>query len=139
MAKRLQAMGQTNYRNGFKLILHEHMLNVPLQWKKKKNIFVNSMSDLFHEDIPLSFIQRVFKVIEKAHWHQFQILTKRSHRLVKINNNLKWPPNLWMGVTIENAKYIFRIENLIKTGAHIKFLSMEPMLGPIPISSLTLP
>lgn len=136
MAKRLRLMGQPNYRNGFKLTLHEHMLNIPLHWKKRRNIFVNSMSDLFHEDIPLTFIQRIFQVMEKANWHQFQVLTKRSHRLVDLNKYLKWPSNLWMGVTVENEKNTYRIEHLKQTGAIIKFVSMEPLLGPTHLSNL---
>src|SRR3989304_2771749 len=105
MAKRLQAMGQPNYANGFKLPLHEQVLEPPLQWKKPRLIFVNSMSDLFHKQVPLSFIQRAFDVIRRAHWHRFQILTKRSERLLELDPLLEWPPNIWMGVSVENSNY----------------------------------
>jgi protein gp37 len=131
MAKRLQAMGQPNYANGFKLTLHEKVLELPLMWKKPQTIFVNSMSDLFHEDVPAKFIQRVFHIMEQAHWHRFQILTKRSDRLLEINPKLSWNFNIWMGVSVENQEHTFRIDHLRKTGAKIKFISFEPLLGPI--------
>ncbi len=131
MAKRLQAMGQPNYVNGFKLTMHEHVLEKPLEWKTPQVIFVNSMSDLFHKDIPLEFIQRVFDVMKRAHWHQFQVLTKRSERLAEVSPYLEWTDNIWMGVSIETEKYTFRIDDLRKTAAKIKFLSVEPLLGPI--------
>ena len=131
MARRLQAMGQPNYANGFKLSLHEKALGLPLIWKKPQAIFVNSMSDLFHKDVPAKFIQRVYHVIEQAHWHRFQILTKRSERLLELNPKLSWSSNIWMGVSVENQKYAFRIDHLRKTGARIKFVSFEPLLGPI--------
>jgi protein gp37 len=131
MAKRLQAMGQPNYVNGFKLTMHEHVLEKPLEWKTPQVIFVNSMSDLFHKDVPLEFIQRVFDTMKRAHWHQFQVLTKRSERLAELNPFLEWTDNIWMGVSVENEKYTFRIDDLRKTGAKIKFLSVEPLIGPI--------
>lgn len=131
MAQRLQSMGQSNYANGFKLALHEHALELPLKWKKPQTIFVNSMSDLFLKDIPKEFIIKVFNVMAKAHWHTFQVLTKRSERLLELSNELPWAPNIWMGVTVENKDYTLRIDNLCKTGAHLKFLSIEPLLGPI--------
>lgn len=131
MAKRLQAMGQQNYINGFKLTMHEHVIEKPLEWKKPQFIFVNSMSDLFHKDIPLEFIQRVFDTMKRAHWHQFQVLTKRSERLAELSPYLEWTDNIWMGVSVENEKYTFRIDDLRKTGAKIKFLSVEPLIGPI--------
>jgi protein gp37 len=131
MAKRLQAMGQQNYVNGFKLSIHPQALEKPLEWKTPQVIFVNSMSDLFHKDAPLSFIQRVFDVMKRAHWHQFQVLTKRSERLMELSPHLEWADNIWMGVSVENADYTFRIDHLKKTGAKIKFLSVEPLLGPI--------
>jgi protein gp37 len=131
MAKRLQAMGQPNYANGFKVTAHQHMLNIPLKWKKRQTIFVNSMGDLFHEDIPLSFILAVFDVIRQAPIHTFQLLTKRSARLAALNSKLDWPQNLWMGVSIENSDYTYRINHLRQTGAHVKFLSLEPLLGPL--------
>ena len=132
MAFRLKAMGQPNYVNGFKLTIHPHVLMLPLKWKKPQTIFVNSMSDLFHRDIPTDFVLRTFDIMEKADWHRFQILTKRSQRLKQLNKILKWPPNIWMGVTVENRDYINRIDDLKKTDAHIKFLSLEPLLGPMP-------
>ncbi len=132
MALRLQAMKQPNYIDGFKLTLHRQALDLPLGWKKPQTIFVNSMSDLFHEDIPLSFILEVFNVMRRASWHDFQILTKRSDRLSELNSKLEWPKNVWMGVSVENADYTFRIQHLRSTGASVKFLSLEPLLGPIP-------
>ena len=137
MALRLKAMGQANYTNGFELTLHEHMLERPLQWKKPQVIFVNSMSDLFHKDVPLDYIQRVFDVMRRAWWHDFQILTKRSQRLLEVSDAIDWPSNVWMGVSVETDKYIFRIEHLKATNANIKFLSLEPLLGPLPNLSLT--
>jgi protein gp37 len=131
MAKRLKAMGQPNYANGFKLTLQEQALELPLTWKKPQTIFVNSMSDLFHRDVPMEFIQKIFDVMRRAHWHKFQILTKRSDRLLALDSQLEWAPNIWMGVSVENRDYKFRIDNLRKTHAHIKFLSLEPLLGPL--------
>ncbi|MCQ3936309.1 MAG: hypothetical protein DPW18_04600 [Chloroflexi bacterium] len=136
MAKRLQAMGQPNYANGFKLTMHPQALEKPLEWKTPQVIFVNSMSDLFHKDVPLEFIQSVFDVMKRAHWHQFQVLTKRSERLMELSPQLEWTDNIWMGVSVENADYTFRIDHLRKTGAKIKFLSVEPLLGPIPKMNL---
>jgi protein gp37 len=132
MALRLQAADSPNYRNGFQLTLHEHVLDVPLRWRQPRIIFVNSMSDLFHEKVPFDFIQKVFNVISRASHHRFQVLTKRSERLSQLSHELPWPANLWMGVTVENADYISRIDDLRKTGATIKFLSLEPLLSPIP-------
>jgi len=132
MAKRLQAMGQPNYRRGFELTTHEHALELPLGWKKPRTIFVNSMSDLFLERVPLKFIRKVFEVMNRAHWHHFQILTKRSGRLVENHRILDWTPNIWMGVSVENADYTFRIDDLRRTDATVKFLSLEPLLGPLP-------
>ena len=137
MAWRLQAMGQPNYANGFEVTLHEHMLTRPLEWKKPQTIFVNSMSDLFHKDVPLEFIQKVFAVMQQAHWHQFQVLTKRSERLLELSQQLEWMPNIWMGVSVESEKYTFRIDHLRQTGAIVKFLSLEPLLGPLPGLELT--
>ena len=132
LAIRLQAMGVTNYRNGFEVTLHEHALNLPLTWKKPQTIFVNSMSDLFHEKVPLSFIRKIFGVMEAAHWHRFQILTKRSERLLELSPKLDWTPNIWMGVTVEHPDYTYRIDHLRQTGAYIKFLSLEPLLAALP-------
>jgi protein gp37 len=132
MAKRLKAMGQPNYAQGFKVALHEHALELPLKWKKPQTIFVNSMSDLFHEDVPLRFILRVFEVMNRANWHDFQILTKRSWRLAELDPQLSWAPNIWMGVSVESRDYYSRIRDLARTRAAVKFLSCEPLLGPLP-------
>lgn len=132
MALRLRAMGQRNYVNGFRLTTHEHMLELPLRWKKPQMVFVNSMSDLFHKDVPLEFIQKVFDVMHCASRHVFQVLTKRSRRLLEFNQAVNWVPNVWMGVSIETRDYMFRAEHLKQTDAHIKFLSLEPLLGPLP-------
>jgi protein gp37 len=132
MARRLQAMGQPNYVNGFELTLHEAALELPLQWKRPQMIFVNSMSDLFHRDVPTDFIKRMFDVMCRANWHQFQILTKRSERLLDVSPQLPWPSNIWMGVSVELQKYLYRIDDLRQTGAQTKFLSLEPLLGPLP-------
>jgi protein gp37 len=132
MAERLQAMGQPNYRNGFDLTLQPQALELPLQWKKPQTIFVNSMSDLFHRDVTLEYIQRVFDVMRRAHWHRFQILTKRADRLSRLDRELDWPTNVWMGVSVENSDYIHRIEDLRRTRARVKFLSLEPLLGSLP-------
>jgi protein gp37 len=131
MARRLQAMGQPNYTRGFELSLHEKAIELPLMWKKPRTIFVNSMSDLFHEDVPAEFIQRVFHIMKQAHWHRFQILTKRSDRLLELNPKLSWNFNIWMGVSVENEEYAYRVDHLRKVGAIIKFISFEPLLGPI--------
>lgn len=131
LSNRLQAMGQSNYRNGFEVTLQPQMLELPLQWKSPKRIFVNSMSDLFHNDVPFDFIERVFAVMRRADWHQFQILTKRSDRLCELSPKLDWAPHIWMGVSVENEKYIYRIDDLRKTAAAVKFLSLEPLLGPL--------
>ncbi|MGH2644623.1 MAG: DUF5131 family protein [Chitinophagaceae bacterium] len=132
MAKRLQAMGIDKYKDGFKLALHEDALSIPYSWKQPKIVFVNSMSDLFHKDIPLSFIQKVFDVMNDNPQHIFQILTKRSDILLKYNKALPWGTNIWMGVSIENKKVAYRIDDLRKTDAHLKFLSCEPLIGPLP-------
>ncbi len=132
MAKRLKAMGSPNYANGFRVTTHRESLKLPLTWKKPQMIFVNSMGDLFHEKVPLKFIQDVFEVMAKAEQHQFQVLTKRSARLLEMNKSLVWPDNVWMGVTVENEDCRFRIDDLRRTGAKIKFLSLEPLLGPLP-------
>ena len=132
MAKRLMAMGQSNYVNGFKLTLQEQALELPLKWKKPRTVFVNSMSDLFHKNVPTDYIERVFKVMNAAHWHQFQVLTKRSERLLEVSHRLNWTPNIWMGVSVENLDYTFRIDHLRQTDAQVKFLSLEPLLGALP-------
>ena len=132
MAERLQAMGQANYVNGFELTLQPKMLELPLGWKKPQRIFVNSMSDLFHKNVPEAYIQRVFDVMRRAHWHRFQVLTKRADRLAQMNHAIDWPPNVWMGVSVENADYVDRIDALRSVNAQVKFLSLEPLLGPLP-------
>lgn len=131
MAKRLQAMGVAKYRNGFKVTVHPKVLEDPLNWKRPQIIFVNSMSDLFHEDIPFEFVQKLFDVMRRADWHLFQILTKRSKRMVRLAKELQWPPNVWMGVTVESNRYRFRINDLRKVPASVRFLSLEPLLGPL--------
>ncbi len=131
LAHRLQAMGNKNYRNGFALALQPHMLQHPLHWKARKRIFVNSMSDLFHDNVPLEYIQRVFHVMNRADWHQYQVLTKRAERLEEVNGQLTWAPHIWMGVSVESEKYLCRIDHLRRTKAHVKFLSIEPLLGPL--------
>jgi protein gp37 len=136
MALRLRAMGQPNYVNGFQLTLHEHALELPLRWKRQQMIFVNSMSDLFHENVPFAFIERIFDVMQRASWHQFQVLTKRSERLLELTHALPWPPHVWMGVSVENEDYTCRIDHLRQTAAKIKFLSLEPLVGPLPSLNL---
>jgi protein gp37 len=131
MSNRLQAMGQPNYSNGFALTLHEDALLLPLRWKKSQTVFVNSMSDLFHTRVPRDFILRTFEVMEKAYWHRFQVLTKRSERLLRLSSSLPWAKNIWMGVSVENKSYVHRIDHLRGTGAKVKFLSLEPLLGAI--------
>jgi protein gp37 len=131
MAKRLQAMGLEKYQNGFRLTLHPDVLQEPLNWTKPQYIFVNSMSDLFHKDVPIDFILQIFDVMRRAHWHQFQILTKRAERLLELNALIDWPENVWMGVSVENADYSYRIDYLRQTNAAVKFLSLEPLLGPL--------
>jgi protein gp37 len=131
MALRLKAMGQPNYKNGFKPTIHPNSLALPLTWKQPQIIFVNSMSDLFHEAIPNYFIKDIFRVMNEASWHTFQILTKRSKRFDEIKDKLEWTDNIWMGVTVENENLVYRIDDLRKCNAKIKFLSLEPLLGPI--------
>jgi len=132
MSQRLQAMGNPNYTNGFELTLHENSLNLPLTWKTPQFVFVNSMSDLFHEEVPIVFIQRVFDVMRQASWHTFQVLTKRSNRMLELDKVIDWPSNVWMGVSVEIQDYVFRINELRLTHSKRKFLSLEPLLGPIP-------
>lgn len=137
MARRLQAMGQANYATGFTLALHEHALGLPLGWKTPQAIFVNSMSDLFHKDVPTEFILRVFDAMCRADWHRYQILTKRSRRLLELDPQLPWGDHIWMGVSVEDGDCIHRIDDLRQTGAAVKFLSLEPLLGPLPDLDLT--
>jgi len=131
MAKRLQGMGQPRYRNGFALTLHEDVLELPISWRKPQLVFVNSMSDMFHKDVPLWFIKKSFDVMRSASWHQFQILTKRAERLLELSPTIDWPDNVWMGVSVEQQDYTRRIDALRQTGAVVKFVSMEPLLGPL--------
>lgn len=128
MALRLQAMGQPNYARGFEVTLHECALALPLTWKKPQAVFVNSMSDLFHERVPAAFIQRVFSVMRQASWHTFQVLTKRAERLAGFSDSLGWSPNIWMGVSVESRRYLPRLDQLRQTGAQVKFVSFEPLL-----------
>jgi len=137
LSRRLKAMGQKNYLNGFKLTLQPHMLELPLNWKKPQMIFVNSMSDLFHKDVPTEFIQQVFDVMNKAHWHNFQVLTKRAERVAELSDVLNWSENIWMGVSVENKNYVHRIDYLRDTKAQTKFLSLEPLLSPLKNLNLT--
>ncbi len=131
LAKRLKAMGQPNYRNGFAVTLQPQMLELPFRWKTPKRIFVNSMSDLFHDAVPTEYIKQVFEVMSRADWHQYQVLTKRSDRILELSRDLPWAPHIWMGVSVENERYKFRIDDLRNTAAHVKFLSLEPLLGPL--------
>lgn len=137
MAKRLKAMGQANYANGFNVAIHESVFDLPLQWKKSQVIFVNSMSDLFHRQVPTPCIEHLFEIMNQADWHMFQILTKRSSRLALLGPRLPWADHIWMGVTVENADYVSRIDDLRVCGANVKFLSLEPLLGPMPEMDLS--
>ena len=132
MALRLKAMGNPNYAKGFSIAMHEEALELPLRWRRPQTIFVNSMSDLFHESVPEDFIFRVFDIMRRADWHCYQILTKRSERLMDIGPRLTWMPHVWMGVSVEDKEHVFRIDQLRKTAANVKFLSLEPLLGGIP-------
>ena len=122
--------GRGRWNNEVEIV--EEAIGDPLRWKRPSTIFVNSMSDLFHEKAPIEFVQRVFGVMNEAHWHQFQILTKRSQRLLELSPTLAWARNIWQGVSVESAPYTHRIDHLRQTGAAIKFLSLEPLLGPLP-------
>lgn len=127
-AKRLQAMGNQRYVNGFNVTIHRDLFTIPLEWKKPRMIFVNSMSDIFHDDVPDEDILAIFETMNKAHWHTFQILTKRAERLAKLSSKIVWSTNIWMGVTVENRATISRIKLLKECGAYIKFVSAEPLL-----------
>ena len=132
LATRLRLMGNPRYRLGFKLALHEDQLGLPLRWKRPRRIFVNSMSDLFHDAVPDDFIFRAFEVMRLAHWHSFQILTKRAERLHHLASSLHWAPNIWQGVSVESNRYVGRIDSLRDVAAAVRFLSLEPLLGPLP-------
>ena len=131
MTYRLQGMGQAKYAKGFEVTLHPEVLDKSLMWRKPSRIFVNSMSDLFHKEVPRKFVRKVFKVMRKAGQHQFQVLTKRSERLAELALDLRWADNIWMGVTVEKQKYLHRIDHLLDTPAATKFISFEPLLGPV--------
>ena len=146
LAKRLKAMGQPKYRNdgdprtsgpGFALTLHPDTLAIPHTWRSPRLVFVNSMSDLFHPDVPLDFIRQVFEVMAGTPQHTYQILTKRSRRLLNLSDDLDWPDNVWMGVSVETDRYAFRIDHLRQVGAKVRFVSAEPLLGPLPDLDLT--
>jgi protein gp37 len=132
LAFRFQAMGSRRYKDGFALTLQPDQLTLPLRWRRPRRIFVNSMSDLFHEAVPLDYIRQVFGVMAQAHWHIFQILTKRADRLAAVAGGLLWPRNVWQGVSVESERYTGRITSLRTVPAPIRFLSVEPLLGPIP-------
>jgi protein gp37 len=131
LARRLHAMGNPRYRNGFEITLHPDQIELPLKWRQPRKIFVNSMSDLFHEDVPDAFIERVFETMAKAPWHVFQILTKRAERLAEMATKLRWPRNVWQGVSTESEEYVYRIRLLRLVPAATRFVSVEPMLGRI--------
>ena len=137
MSARLKLMGQPHYQNGFQLTLHEDALQIPLRWKRPRTVFVNSMSDLFHKEVPIEFIQKVFAVMHAAPQHSFQVLTKRADRLAELSPEIEWPENVWMGVSVEHRRYIPRIDDLRRTGSRIKFLSIEPLLGSLGTLDLT--
>lgn len=132
MARRLRAMGAPKYRNGFSVTLHPETVALPLAWKKPAVVFVNSMSDLFHRSVPASFIEAVFDTMNRASRHTFQLLTKRPARAARLAGRLTWTPNIWLGASIESERWIGRLEFLRQTGARTKFLSLEPLLGPLP-------
>ncbi len=132
MARRLKAMGVKRYKGGFEVTIHNDLIEVPIKLKKPHLIFVNSMSDLFHHDVPFSFIHNIFQIMEQAKWHTFQLLTKRPERLAELAPLLKWSKNIWVGVTIENGDCIDRISYLKNVPAQVRFLSLEPLLSPLP-------
>jgi len=125
-------MGNPRYKNGFALTLHPDKLREPLRWRNPQIVFANSMSDLFHEGVPEDFIHEMFKVMAQGHWHTFQILTKRAERLAALAPVLLWPRNVWMGVSVERTDYTWRIDCLRGVPAAVRFLSLEPLLGPLP-------
>lgn len=131
MAKRLKAMGTPRYTNGFRVTLHDDLVELPRRWKSPRLVFVNSMSDLFHEEVPEEFIRRVFDVMADCPQHTFQVLTKRSARLRELGHRLHWTPNIWMGVSVEDTRVIDRIDDLRETPALVRFLSCEPLIGPL--------
>jgi protein gp37 len=136
MAKRLQAMGSERYKDGFKLRIHEDLLHLPFHWKKPRRVFVNSMSDLFHPDVPTDFLRRVFETMNACPHHQFQVLTKRPERLIEVAGSLRWTENIWMGVTVENQRHAFRSELLAEVPAAVRFISAEPLIGALDLLPL---
>jgi protein gp37 len=136
MTRRLMTMGIDKYKDGFKIRTHVNSLNIPYTWKKPKVVFVNSMSDLFHPEVPVEFIKEVFAVMNDNPQHVFQVLTKRGDRLFEVHKQLKWTHNIWMGVSVEDSRVTDRIDFLRKTGAKVKFLSCEPLIGPLPKMNL---
>ena len=132
LSKRLKATGMVKYRNGFAVTLHPDALDIPLRWRKPRTIFVNSMSDLFHYQVPDEFVHDVFNVMEKANWHRYQVLTKRPERVAALSHELPWPQQIWLGVSVESDRYLHRVDLLRECGAITKFLSLEPLLGPLP-------
>jgi protein gp37 len=137
MTRRLLAMGIEKYKNGFAVAVHEDALHIPYTWKKPKVVFVNSMSDLFHPEVPVTFIEKVFEVMNNTPQHTYQVLTKRAERLYELHHRLNWTPNIWMGVSVENEKEADRIDFLRETNAAVKFLSCEPLIGPLRNMNLT--
>lgn len=137
LAKRLKAMGSPRYRNGFKVTLQPDLVELPLRWRSPRKIFVNSMSDLYHKEIPDDYIRKIFDTMRRAHWHQFQILTKRPQRLARLAPTLPWPSNVWQGVSIENNEVAFRADYLRKVPAAVRFFSCEPLIGPVDEVDLT--
>jgi protein gp37 len=135
--RRLQAQGNPRYKAGFDVAVHRDMLDLPSHWRKPRLVFVNSMSDLFHEKVPVDFIVEVFDVMREAGAHEFQILTKRSGRVLDLDAELDWPPNVWLGVSVEDNDYLYRVDDLRKTRAAIKFICFEPLLGPVEDVDLT--
>ena len=131
MTRRLKSMGVEKYSEGFKIRTHPDTLSIPFTWKKSKVVFVNSMSDLFHPEVPLDYIRAVFAVMNQTPQHTYQVLTKRSERLLEVANELSWTENIWMGVSVENEEYSYRINELARTPAKIKFLSIEPLIGAV--------
>jgi len=137
MSKRLKAMGQPRYSNGFQLTLHEDKIEMPLRWTKPWLVFVNSMSDMFHKDVPLDFLQKMFEVMNRADRHVFQCLTKRSERMMKLSSQLPWADHVWTGVSVERNDVCFRVDHLRQADVKLRFLSIEPLLGPLSDLDLT--
>jgi protein gp37 len=136
MANRLKAMNNPRYEHGFDVTLHDDLIDVPRRWRQPRVIFVNSMSDLFHKNVPFDFIRRVFDTMNECRQHTFQVLTKRSDRLAELADRLDWPTNVWMGVSVEDERVLLRIDDLRRVPAHVRFLSCEPLIGPLDEMSL---